>query len=103
MSNFGGTLSQPKKMKFILGISLFLTNIIQQVVDFYLLHFHLLNKIRRFLRQRIVCTEKTNFDRHILRLEISKKKDLRASVEFLGVTANKLLLNVCLCFVGTSD
>jgi hypothetical protein len=34
MSNFGGMLGQPKKMKLILGIPLFLANIIQQVVDF---------------------------------------------------------------------
>jgi hypothetical protein len=34
MSNFGGRLGQPKKMKLILGISFFSDNIIQQVVDF---------------------------------------------------------------------
>jgi D-alanyl-lipoteichoic acid acyltransferase DltB (MBOAT superfamily) len=34
MSNFGGRLSQPKKIKLFLGISFFSANIIQQVVDF---------------------------------------------------------------------
>jgi hypothetical protein len=33
MSNFGGRLGQPKKMKLIVGISFFSANIIQQVVD----------------------------------------------------------------------
>jgi hypothetical protein len=33
MLNFGGMFGQPKKMKLILGIPLFLA-IIQQVVDF---------------------------------------------------------------------
>jgi hypothetical protein len=34
MSNFGGRLGQPKKMKLILGDLFFSANIIEQVVDF---------------------------------------------------------------------
>jgi hypothetical protein len=37
MLNFGGSLGQPKKTKLILGISFFSANIIQQVVDFFIL------------------------------------------------------------------
>jgi hypothetical protein len=35
MSNFGGRLGQPKKMKLILGDLFFSANIIEQVVDFW--------------------------------------------------------------------